>query len=82
MLSTIDWAGISATITAFFAGVIGIVTLFKTNAVHNEVKNPNGSTTGQAVEDIHAAVSTPADSPTLGVAATETNAAIHKKGSL
>lgn len=66
-----DWVGIGTAvgiiITSIFSGWATILGL----RVHKEVKNPNGSTTGQAVEDIHAAVSTPPGQQSIGVIASD-----------
>jgi hypothetical protein len=62
MLGATDWAGIAAVIAAVgsaAATVIAAIATAKVGQVHKEVKNPNGSTTGRAVEEVHAALSTP-----------------------
>lgn len=64
MIGATDYAGIAAVITSVFGGIIGIITLWRTTQVHTEVKNPNGTTTGNSIESIRQTVNAP-EQPTL-----------------
>lgn len=65
MLGTTDWVGLATFITAL-TGLIGVVLANVRTASKTQV------------DEVHAAVSTPPDAPTLGVLASETHDAVQE----
>jgi hypothetical protein len=66
MLASTDYVGLATLISALGAVLIGLLTAYWNRPSHRQI------------DEVHAAVTTPPDSPPLGVTAAETNAKVQK----
>lgn len=77
---TTDWTGLATFITALGAVLTGMIASVAALVTQRNVRSPNGTTTGEQIANIAAAVSTPPGVPPLGQVASTVADAIVASG--